>query len=112
MTKFRVTNGLLPSMEGHPLSIVSVFGSFEEMTDKVVKDLNSLWKGVVPFPLEFKLETVGDDVESGTSLWENGVLVGKTTWMNGEYDADSLEKYSSLMNDYFDKRYLKSGEKK
>jgi hypothetical protein len=103
--KYKVSNKLVNTEEGKTLVVSVVFDSFEEMTDKVVRDLNSLWNGVVPFPMNFNLEIVDDSVESGMVFVEDGKTIHKTGVVRDEF----LEEYSSWMNDYFDKRYLKDG---
>jgi len=71
---YRVKNKLPKTIEGRDLELVSDFETFEQVAGKVIQDLNSVWKGIVPFPIEFKIEEV-NAVDGGMRLYEDGVEV-------------------------------------
>jgi hypothetical protein len=101
--KYKITNRLLDTESGKRFEVNATFNSFETVADKVVRDLNSLWKGSVPFPFEMRIEVVGDDAKLGTELIEGDEVIAS----NDKYNDDMLEIYSSKINEHFGKTYLK-----
>lgn len=63
--RYKIANLLPPSIEGEKLVLEVVYDTFEEVITKVIRDLNSLWKGSVPFPMTLVFLEVSDDTPLG-----------------------------------------------
>jgi hypothetical protein len=92
MTKYKVVNYLFNTEDGKTLRIESVYDSFEHVADKLIKDLNSVWKGVVPFPLKFEIFEVSDDAK-GISYYEDDKLITH----NDDMIEGVMERYGYAM---------------
>jgi hypothetical protein len=79
--KYKITNMLSLEIDKRELKLVSIFDDFEGVIEKIVRDLNSIWKDMVPLPTTFKIELVSDDeykADPGTMvLYENGEVIAK-----------------------------------
>jgi hypothetical protein len=90
--KYKVSNYLFNTQDGKAFRIDSVYDSFEDVADKLIRDMNSLWKGVVPFPFRFEIFEVDDD-KVGMSIYEDDKLVAH----NDDVIAGMMERYGYEM---------------
>jgi hypothetical protein len=97
MTKYKVVNHLFDTKEGKSLRIESVYGSFEEVADKIIKDLNSVWKGIVPLPFRIEIVEAKSD-EEGMSMFEGDTVLSH----NPDKMAGVLETYGYFMKKEYD----------
>jgi hypothetical protein len=115
--KFRVSNVLFKDDEGRGFEIQAVFDDFEGVITKIVKDLNSLWKGVVPLPMSIKIEEHKESW-SGVRLLHQGNIMGENAdiassddlfqvWgtemqkliAGGFFEAESARKREQILRD-------------
>lgn len=92
MTKYKVVNYLFNTEDGKSLRIESIYDSFEHVADKLIRDMNSLWKGVIPFPLKFEIFEVDDDCK-GISYFEDDKLISH----NDSLIEGAMERYGYEM---------------
>jgi len=72
--RYKVINHLWKTEEGEPFDIISYFDCFEDVTNKFIKDLNSLWKGIVPFPFSIEIQETDDNTVGEVLIRGNEVL--------------------------------------
>lgn len=77
--RYKVTNMLNLEIDKRELKLVSIFDDFEGVIEKIVRDLNSIWKDMVPLPATFIIEKIADDDKeiSTMCLYENGQVIAK-----------------------------------
>lgn len=95
--RYKVVNRLFDTKEGKSLRIESVYDSFEEVANKIVKDLNSVWKGIVPLPFRIEIVEARDD-ESGMSMYEGDKVLSH----NADKMAGIMETYGYFMKKEYD----------
>jgi hypothetical protein len=107
--KFRVINKLVDTKAKRTLRIESTYDTFEDMTDKIVRDLSSLWKGMIPFPFELRIELVNDTEESGHKIFEGDDIIGdtKTNKISMQWGKDVMEVYGAEMKKLYPEMFLK-----
>lgn len=74
--RYKVTNFLPPSEDGKELRIEVVYDTFEELVDKVIRDLNSFWKKMIPPNYTFNIKTVDSNTPLGMKYFVGGKLMG------------------------------------
>ena len=102
--KYKVTNTLVVPVKGKDKPeiryLTCVFEEFEGVIDKIARDLQSVWKEVVPLPITFTIEEVSDDEPPGMKMTdENGEFVAENDKeVTGAFEevANSVERLKKM----------------
>lgn len=98
MTRYTVTHILAPTEDGKSHTLETTYDTFEEVANSIIKDLTSIWKGMIPLPASFRID-VAKEESLGIRIKVDGVVVSENSDVS-KYD-EVVDAYGQTMQTYW-----------